>query len=359
MCIRDREDLPEGLRSLVIAGPRQPLSEYALYQIDQFLMQGNHLILFMDRFDEMMPGGQASQFQQQQPQYRPIDTGLEKLLDHYGVRIKSSYALDESCFRQQVPQRFGGGERPIYFAPMIKDENIDKELGFLNNIKTLVTLKVSPLELNTDRIKAQQIKAHELVASSDKAWEMRDRINLNPLFIRPPSEDDQFSRLALAYLLEGEFTSYFDGKPIPVREIKEDPQQKEEGEPEKQPEPASAELSKIERRGGFLAKGRPGKIFLMSSSEMLKDNVLDGEGRGTNAMFVLNTIDYLSDNEDIAVMRSKEQRFNPLRDTRAGTKTFVKTFNVIGLPVLASVFGLLVWLRRSSRKKRIQMMFDK
>ena len=142
------EDLPEGLRSLVIAGPRQPLSEYALYQIDQFLMQGNHLVLFMDRFDEMMPGGQASQFQQQQPQYRPIDSGLEKLLDHYGVRIKSSYVLDESSFRQQVPQRFGGGERPIYFAPMIKDENINKEMSFLENIKTLVTLKVSPLELN-------------------------------------------------------------------------------------------------------------------------------------------------------------------------------------------------------------------
>jgi ABC-type uncharacterized transport system involved in gliding motility auxiliary subunit len=73
----------------------------------------------------------------------------------------------------------------------------------------------------------------------------------------------------------------------------------------------------------------------------------------------LNTIDYLNDNEDIAVMRSKEQRFNPLRETEAGTRTFAKTFNVIGLPALASVFGLLVWLRRSSRKKRIQMMFDK
>ena len=352
------EDLPEGLRSLVIAGPRQPLSEHALYQIDQFLMRGNHLVLFMDRFDEMMPGGQASQFQPQQPQYRPIDSGLERMLDHYGVRIKSSYVLDESSFRQQVPQRLGGGERPIYFAPMIKDENISKKLSFLNNIKTLVTLKVSPLELNADRIKAQGIEAHELISSSDRAWEMRGRINLNPLFIRPPSEADQFSRQPLAYLLEGEFSSYFEGKAIPVREVKEEPAQKEEEQGQKK-DPAAADLSKIERRGEFIAKGRPGKIFLMASAEMLKDNVLDADGRGTNAMFVLNTIDYLNDNEDIAIMRSKEQRFNPLRDTEAGTKTFVKTFNVIGLPLLVSVFGLLVWLRRSSRKKRIQMMFDK
>jgi ABC-type uncharacterized transport system involved in gliding motility auxiliary subunit len=353
------EDLPEGLRSLIVAGPRQPLSEYALFQIDQFLMQGNHLVLFLDRFDEKMPGGQAAQFQPRQPQYQPIDTGLEKLLDHYGVRIKSSYVLDESCFRQQVPQRLGGGERPIYFAPMIKDQNIYQGFDFLNNIKALVTLKVSPLELDTERINAQKIQAYELLASSDRAWEMRGRINLNPLFIRPPSESDQFGRLPLAYLLEGEFSSYFAGKPIPVREIKEERPQKEEGEPAQETQPPAAELSKIERRGEFLEKGRPGKIFIMASAEMLKDNVLDADGRGTNAMFVLNTIDYLNDNEDIAVMRSKEQRFNPLRETEAGTKTFAKTFNVIGLPALASVFGLLVWLRRSSRKKRIQMMFDK
>jgi len=353
------EDLPEGLRSLIVAGPRQPLSEYALFQIDQFLMQGNHLVLFLDRFDEKMPGGQAAQFQPRQPQYQPIDTGLERLLDHYGVRIKSSYVLDESCFRQQVPQRLGGGERPIYFAPMIKDQNIYQGFDFLNNIKALVTLKVSPLELGTERINAQKIQAYELLASSDRAWEMRGRINLNPLFIRPPSESDQFGRLPLAYLLEGEFSSYFAGKPIPIREIKEERPQKEEGEPAQETQPPAAELSKIERRGEFLEKGRPGKIFIMASAEMLKDNVLDADGRGTNAMFVLNTIDYLNDNEDIAVMRSKEQRFNPLRETEAGTKTFAKTFNVIGLPALASVFGLLVWLRRSSRKKRIQMMFDK
>ena len=353
------EDLPEGLRSLIVAGPRQPLSEYALFQIDQFLMQGNHLVLFLDRFDEKMPGGQAAQFQPRQPQYQPIDTGLERLLDHYGVRIKSSYVLDENCFRQQVPQRLGGGERPIYFAPMIKDQNIYQGFDFLNNIKALVTLKVSPLELGTERINAQKIQAYELLASSDRAWEMRGRINLNPLFIRPPSESDQFGRLPLAYLLEGEFSSYFAGKPIPVREIKEARPQKEEGEPAQETQPPAAELSKIERRGEFLEKGRPGKIFIMASAEMLKDNVLDADGRGTNAMFVLNIIDYLNGNEDIAIMRSKEQRFNPLRETSAGTKTFAKTFSVVGLPVLASVFGLLVWLRRSSRKKRIQMMFDK
>ena len=90
---------------------------------------------------------------------------------------------------------------------------------------------------------------------------------------------------------------------------------------------------------------------------MLKDNVLDAGGRGPNATYILNVIDYLNDREGIAVMRGKEQRFNPLNDAKAGTKTFVKTLNIIGLPALVVLFGIVVWFRRHSRKKNIQMIF--
>ena len=76
-------------------------------------------------------------------------------------------------------------------------------------------------------------------------------------------------------------------------------------------------------------------------------------------MFNMNILDYLNNREDIAIMRSKEQRFNPLVETVAGVKTFIKSFNIVGLPVLVVLFGLLVWFRRHSRKKRIQIMFQK
>jgi len=92
---------------------------------------------------------------------------------------------------------------------------------------------------------------------------------------------------------------------------------------------------------------------------MLGDNVLDAGGRGPNATFILNTIDYLNGREDIAVMRAKVQRFNPVEETQAATKTFVKAANIAGLPVMVVIFGLGVWFRRHSRKKQIQMMFHK
>jgi ABC-2 type transport system permease protein len=45
-------------------------------------------------------------------------------------------------------------------------------------------------------------------------------------------------------------------------------------------------------------------------------------------------------------------------DAGTVTKTFVKTFNIAGLPVLVVFLGLIVWLKRHSRKKRIQSMFQ-
>ena len=63
---------------------------------------------------------------------------------------------------------------------------------------------------------------------------------------------------------------------------------------------------------------------------------MDAGGRGPNATFILNTIDYLNGREDIAVMRAKVQRFNPVEETQAGTKTFVKAANIAGLPVWSS-----------------------
>jgi ABC-type uncharacterized transport system involved in gliding motility auxiliary subunit len=119
------------------------------------------------------------------------------------------------------------------------------------------------------------------------------------------------------------------------------------------------DLSKIEPEGEFLTKGRNGRIFLIASAEMLKDNILDARGSNPNTSFILNVIDFLNNRQDIAVMRSKEQRFNPLDDTGAGTKTFIKSFNIVALPILVNLIGLLVWFRRHTRKKHIQMMFQR
>jgi hypothetical protein len=351
------EPIPESLDCLVIAGPTEQFSDYALFQMDQFLMRGKNLAIFMDAFKEIEPPQQQGMRFNQPPRYIPANTGLQKLLTHYGVVVKNSYVLDENCYVQEVPAQFGGGQRSIYFAPIIKRRFINDDLSFMHNIKGLVAMQISPLELNSERIEKDGLQATKVFSSSEKSWQMKGRINLNPMMIRPPQSADEQESFALAYLLEGAFTSYFADKSIP-----EKPSEPDTTEAEDAPETTSADavdLSMVAAEGEVIRQGKPGKVFVIASSEMLKNNMLDQEGRTPNAMFVMNVIDFLNNREDIALMRSKQQRFNPLNETGAGTKAFVKWFNIIGLPVIVMLFGLLVWFVRHTRRKRIQMMFQK
>ncbi|MBW2605612.1 MAG: Gldg family protein [Deltaproteobacteria bacterium] len=356
------QPIPDSLNCLMIARPTEKFSDDELYQIDQALMKGTNLALFVDAFKEITLNNQQQFGLNRGPTYVPMDTGLEKLLSHYGIHIKQSYVLDENSHKQRLPRNMGGGERPIYFAPIIKNKNINHDLNFLRSIKGLVAVKISPLELDETRISENNLKAFRLFTSSEKSWEIRKNISLNPMFLSPPPSDDEKQSFPLAYIVEGEFPSYFAGKPIPEKKSQDentDSKDKKESPSEPADEKTHVDMSKITSRDETISKGKPAKIFLMASAEMLKNNVLDPEGNSPNDMLILNTIDTLNHRENIAVMRSKVLSFNPLNDTGSLTKTIVKTFNIAGLPVLLVFMGLIVWLRRHSRKKQIQMMFQK
>jgi len=359
------EPIPESLNCLVIAQPTEKFSDYELFKIDQALMRGTNLAIFSDAYKEMEQPRQQ-QFNFNQPGHAPFDSGLKKLLAHYGVRLRDAFVMDKNCYKQTMPAQAGGGERPIYYAPVIQHQNINSELDFMKSIKGMITLQNSPLELVDEQIKAQEVTAHQLFASSGQSWLKSGKTNLNPLFMQPPQANEEFKSYPLAYLVEGEFQSYFEGKPIPARETETPEEDKSAGD-ESADKPlaekeakgdAEIDLSKIESEQEFDAAGRPAKMAIVGSSALLKDNLVDQEGQSPNATFLLNIIDVLNHRSDIAAMRSKTQRFNPLDETTAMTKTGVKTVNIAGLPVLVVLFGLFTWWRRRVRRKRIQMMFQ-
>jgi ABC-type uncharacterized transport system involved in gliding motility auxiliary subunit len=354
--------VPEEFNCLIIPGPKEKFSDYDLFQIDQFLMKGKSLAVIFDPLKEVQTRNQNFQMGGASLSYLPLNSGLEKLLAHYGVSVHPSVIMDENCFKQQLPREMGGGERPIYFAPLIKNQNINNQLSYLQNIKGLIAVKASPITLDHERFEASGLKAHSLVRSSEKSWEVKERINLNPAFIRPPAPDTERQQFSLAYMIEGEFPSYFADKPIPEKPKEETPgSNTEASEPDKgdTEEKPDENLAKIEGAQQVIKKGKPGKLFVLTSTEMIQDSLMDKAGRGANDIFIMNILDYLNDQSEVAVMRSKQQRFNPLNELEAFTKTAVKTINIVGLPILVVVFGLLVWVRRHSRKKQIQIMFMK
>ena len=349
-------DISDSFNCMIIANPGEQFSDYELFQIDQYLMRGNNLAVFLDAF-KVIENNRQQPMMNQGPMFLPQKTGLEKLLAHYGIAYETSYVMDKNCYKQRINPRFGGGERPLYFAPVIENQDIAHDLDFMKSIKGLIAMRISPLVIKQDVLEKQNITAHRLFSSSDEAWEMKGRIQLNPDMIHPPVAEEDYQRYPLGYLLEGGFESYFKGKPIPEKKSgdAEDESAENSG--------AEAETAdkgpEISPDGAFIEKGKPGKILLIASAEILKDNMIDEAGQTPNALFLLNVLDELNGRTDTAVLRGKEQRFDPLEERSSNLKTGIKFFNILGLPVLVVLFGLSVWLRRHARKRQIQMMFGK
>ncbi|MCG8473607.1 MAG: GldG family protein, partial [Desulfobacterales bacterium] len=203
-----KDEIPENLNSLIIAGPTEAFSDHQLFQIDQALMSGKNVAIFVDAFKEIPNPNKQMAFMQPTI-FTPVETNLKKLLNHYGIRVKPAYIMDEKCYKQALPRRFGGGQQTLYYIPIIENEKINHELPFLRQIKGLVTLKAAPVTLDEKRIQSQNLKAETLFSTSDRSWTQSRNITLNTMTIRPPADESAFSSQPVAVMVQGEFTSYF------------------------------------------------------------------------------------------------------------------------------------------------------
>ena len=70
------------------------------------------------------------------------------------------------------------------------------------------------------------------------------------------------------------------------------------------------------------------------------------------------TVQINCQNSDLEKTFERIDRFYSPTYEKFFEKTFIKTFNIVGLPVLVILFGLFIWMRRHSRKKQIQMIFQ-
>ncbi len=346
------DDIAESLKCLIIAHPTINFTDYELFQIDQFLMRGNSLAIFLDSFSELPSMGENNFGMRE---YAPINTNLEEMLNHYGVNVDNSVALDKTCIKEN--NRSGGGQREIYTAPVILSKNINQQPEYMKNIKELIVYKNSPVSIISENISKDDISVTKLLETSEKSWVMSKRINFNPAYIVPPESEEELGRHPLAYVLEGSFKSFFSEKLKPVRKIEKKDTDEKETDLSDEKKADLSEQGKITSEEAFLKKGKKGKIFIIGSSEMLTDTLMDQEGQTPNAVFIMNIMDHLNDRDEIAVLRSKIQSLNPIDEVNNKTKTIIKTFNIAVLPILVVLFGLIVWRKRASRKKQIEASF--
>jgi ABC-type uncharacterized transport system involved in gliding motility auxiliary subunit len=333
-----KEEIPDAVRTLVINGPTSVLDDEALYVIDQFIMKGGNVLCLVDAFNEVRQ--QSNSPFGGQPMYIPVNTGLEKFFGEWGITVGKDYVMDKKCYTQRSNQ---GGSMPLYFIPMIERKTLNHDNPVTAAMKNLIFVKGSSIAINEDVVKRSGLKAEALVSSSNESWKMQGKINLVPYMIQPPAAKDMAS-FPLAVALEGKFKSVFGGvRPAPA-------------DPKKAAEKKDVPLGS---QNGIAQSVKTGRVIVIGSSEIAGGQAIDAEGKSPDAIFIANAIDWLGGDDSTPEMRTKGLEFNPIENTDDATRLLIKAFNIVLLPILVIVAGIIVWRRRIVRRNSIREKFSK
>lgn len=327
------DDIPASMKSIVINGPKQDMTEEELYKIDQFLMKGGNVMFFVDPFQETV---QNNSFYGQTTAYYANQINIDRLLTKYGVTTPKEMVMDQACC-QTYNNSYGILE--LYWAPLLQKDDLDKKSSITSNLANVIMLMSSPVQVDDSK----DVKKTVLVQSSEKAWtEQPDGLMLNPLMLAPPSDKEKLGRKDLMVLLEGEFQSAFDQAPVKADD--------EEGAKGQGDYTISNHLAKSKQ---------PGKIIVAGSSAITTPQVFTSDASSSGiALLIVNAIDYLNGNEELCRMRSKGISINVLNTDSKAKVTFFQMFNEFGLAILVIIAGLVAWRMRIKRKARINRLYN-
>ena len=177
-------------------------------------MRGTSLAVFLDSLQEIGPPPGSPAYGQL-PKHVPVATGLEKLLEHYGITVGNSLVMDDNCYVQRTSRQLGPSEQKIYYAPVIQGAAINSSHPSLSNIRSLVGVALSPLAIDEQHLKEHGITAELLFSSSERSWEMHEPISLIRSFIRPPHLRTSFAASRGPIMLTGNSPATFAESPSP------------------------------------------------------------------------------------------------------------------------------------------------
>ncbi|MDY2838789.1 MAG: Gldg family protein [Treponema sp.] len=319
------EDIPAGMNSIVINGPKEDFTDDELYKIDQFVMRGGNVMFFVDPLKE----NPEAQYGYGEP-FVPNECNVEKLLTAYGAKVNKNYVFDKNCYTQNNGQY---GKLNYYWAPVLQKDQMAKKHPVTANLGYVIMIQNGSVDVS-GAVDNKNVKVTTLAKSSKESWTAESGIMLHPLYLNPPADTSKFAAENLAVLLEGKFQSAFTG---PVEE-----EQK-------------GELS----TSNFVSTSvLPGKIFVIGSSAVTTAQVIDSEGDSPVAMFLMNIVDYMNGNVELCKMRTKSLLINTLNTKNGALVMVAQMFNEFGLVIILLIVGFIIWRKRSKRRKAINAKYN-
>ena len=305
--------IPEDIDVLWIVGPQTSFSERALYQVDQFVMKGASLGIFVTNTKADM--------RTLKPQN--LYHNLEAFLGHYGVKINRDLLVDRvNNGRMSFPVRYGDTVRTVQINyPLIpKMTKLNKTVPALKGVDSML----SPFSSSVEVVEtgSPSVEGTLWVETSEKAGKIRGVMTLDPKAYQMVSPGEESGHWGLIAGLTGSWSSYFRGKEIP------------------EPDDGS-ELGPYEQ-AEKLGEGAPARMVVAGSADMVANNVT----------FMLNLADWMVQDEELIRIRSKVIRYNNFPALEEGKVLRLRLLNGFGGIACLFLFAGLRWGLRKRNLKR-------
>jgi len=331
---------PDTFKVLIVVKPSLQFSENEKLKIDQYVMGGGKLLLFID---DLIAEQDSLRYK---PEIIAYDRNLNltDLLFRYGVRINPSLVMDLQC--DFLPFAVGGSsDKPQFehlhwnYYPLFEgkgNHTINKSLGlvagrFVNSIDTITTPGVAKTVLLSSSPNSRVISTPALISLNEN---------------RNTPEDEKFkqSGIPVAVLLEGKFTSFYRNR---ISQAQKDTL-KADGIP-------------------FRGMSAENKMIVVGDGDMVLNDVSTKEGplplgvnlftagsqyeyQFANREFLLNCMEYLVNNPAIIETRNKDIVLRLLDTQKVQEKKTLWQFINIGLPVLLVILTGFIYQQARKRK---------
>jgi gliding-associated putative ABC transporter substrate-binding component GldG len=324
--------IPADIKTLIVFTPKSPqqnpqmgmqqqppstIPENLKFAIDQYIMGGGRVIFLMSKITV------TSQQQFQIAQVVP--TGLEDMLESYGIKINSTIVLDKECAFVSVPVQQGPLQMytqiPFPYYPKIV--NINKDMPSFAGIGQVFLGFTSDIDISLAGTKG--LKATPLLITSPKTGLNQEFAMVQASGKMLPDSMFKFKDLNVGVIYDGKLNSFYTGKQIPL-----DTAQGSAPPP-----------------GGVKGQSPDTKVIVIGNGDFALDEF---RGPDENLLFFANLIDYMTDDAGLSMIRMKDANPKPLNSVEDSTKTLVKYGMLVGPPLLVLLYGLMRWRKKKAAR---------
>ncbi len=320
--------IPKEVAALIVAKPRFPFSEKTKFKIDQYVMNGGKVLWMIDALRIDLDSLRT------RDRYLATEytLNLDDLLFKYGARLKNNLVLDyQSTGIQLVTGTVGNAPQFDYFrypyhvvALPRSNHSIVKSL---NGVNLLYAGSIDTVKTKTD------VRKTILLESSRRSMLQYSPITMDFEFLRYDLDSSKFNKpyQPMAVLLEGVFPSLYENR------VEQDM------------------LDMLQRIGKpYQAESKPTRMIVVADGDVAKNKV-NWEKQSysplgyndvdrylfANKDFVINSIEYLLDEQGVAEARGREVKLRMLDTVQAQEeKTQWQLINILLPLLLLGGFGM-------------------